>query len=681
MTTAAEFLPIQITPGVQPVADRSPFSTPHWTDAQHIRFRDGFPEKIGGWVSVKFDYSNTMTGMVRTIYSAEISDNIVTICGSHKNLYSVVGSRLTNITPLKTGSTAIPNSLENDYYSGATTLYTTSGSKMVRVVYAIAPHYRVGDTITLGGFSGIAGIPAGEINTSHIIRAIGVNYIDFTVATAANATTSAVNLGITAASGWLQVTAAAHGLLDGARVKISGAVAVGGVLAADINKEFVIRNVTTNTFDIITEGTATSAATAAGGAATVYYPQISDGDADESSGRGYGMGRYGMGLYGTALVSSSTRRLPRIWFCDRFADTLIMTPGNQGGVYRWDGDTAVAPVLLSGAPTAVNYVFVSDNIVVTLGANGVPNRIKTSDQGVPTNWTASSTNQVYEDDIEGAGRFIGHLSISGANLLFTLTQTWLFRKIEGNEIWSISLLDGNIGMISPRAGCVIGGVAYWQGRNNWYRWSGGNIEIMPSNTLERSTIWRHTYDDITTGQRSKSFCWHNAHFDEIWWHNPAADANEPNKIARVNVSDLTWVPDELDRTAAEYPNIMAPYPRLADSAATLYYHENGTDADTVAMPFSITSPYRGGGKYNSTLTEVIPDSQQVGDITLTIDTRRYPQSSNYVYHQAVTISPVTERVPVTAGGRFWRYTINGEALGQYWVAGQWYEAVQKGAQQ
>ena len=453
------------------------------------------------------------------------------------------------------------------------------------------------------------------------------------------------------------------------------------MLAADINVEHIVRNVTTDTFDIFTAGTATSAVTAGGGAGVEFYPQIQAGDEDEGAGLGYGMGLYGVGLYGTALVSAAARKFPRIWYADRYADTIIMTAGNQTGVYKWDGDTTVAPVALVNAPTAVNYVFVSDNIVVTLGADGVPNKIKTSDQGDPENWTASALNQVFEDNIEGAGRFICHLPISGANMLFTNTQTWLFRKIDGNEIWSIELLDRNIGIIAPRAGCVIGGVAYWQGRNNFYRWSGGNIEIVPSNTISCSTIWKHVFTNMTSSQRTKIHCWHNQQFDEIWWHYPSSGAQEPDRVARLNISDATWVPDEFDRTAAEYPNQIGVYPRLADSEAVLYNHEDGYDADGSAMPWSLTSNRRGGGKYNALLSEVIPDSQQTGSITLRVDTQRYPQSTQAMSIKIYDITPETERVQMAVGGRYWQYTLSGSELGQNWISGQWWEATQRGAQQ
>jgi len=87
-----------------------------------------------------------------------------------------------------------------------------------------------------------------------------------------------------------------------------------------------------------------------------------------------------------------------------------MTPGNSGKCYDWDGSIETAPAVISGAPTDINYLFVANNILVTFG-HDVENKIFASDQGNYSQWTASSTNQVYEDIIEGAGRFISHCPV------------------------------------------------------------------------------------------------------------------------------------------------------------------------------------------------------------------------------------------------------------------------------
>ena len=679
-TKASSLQQIVINPGVQPSTDRTSFATTHWTFSDKVRFRNGFPQKIGGWFSVLYDYGVWPNGICRTVYGAVINNNSLTLLGTHTDLYSLIGSRLTNITPILVATTAIANALETDYSTLANNPITTvSGSSTVTVADTNASKYARGDSITIAGSSAVGGIGAASINKVQVIRSVGTN--TFTINTGTNATSSVTGGGasVVVKTGLITITDASHGQSDGDRVKITLAATTGGVTAAQINLEFIIRNKTTNTFDVMTGGVATSHVTGGGGAATLYQKQIPAGNKDESFGYGYGCGLYGVGLYGTALISTSGKSFPRIWSVDRFADSVIMTPGNQGGLYSWSGSSITAPALIANAPAAINYSFVSDNIVVTFGAGNVNNHIFASDQRDPTMWVSSETNQVYENYLEGAGRLKSHLSVSGVNLIFTDNQTYLFSYIGLPNIWSISLLSGEIGMISPRAGCVVKGVAYWMGQKNWYKWAGANIEIIPANTQPYSTIHQYVFNNLFQAQKSKCFCWYNEQFDEIWWHYPSAGSIECDKIARFNVSDLTWCPDTMDRTAAEYPIMVLANPRAIDKYGILYNHEVGCNADGQAMAFTLTSNQKTNGKNNVLLSGFVPDSIQVGDLTVGISTVRYPQSDTKVFDSTYTVTPTSEQIPIQIGGRLWTYTITGEVIDQNWICGAWSDFLQESA--
>lgn len=681
-TKVSDLRPIQIAAGVEPSTDRTAASTPHYTMSDKIRFRNGYPEKLGGWLSSGYEYDNFPGGIARSMFSALIGNNVVTCIGTHTDFYSLIGQRLTNVTPLSTTTTTIANSIETDYVTlGANPLAVTLNSGVITVTDPNVSRFVRGDSVTLSGATDTGGILAATINTAHVIRTIGTGVYTIQVGTLASSNATGGGAAVVSASGLLTFSATAHGQANGDRVKITLAADSGGILAATINTEFVIRNVAANFFGVMASTAATSHVTAAGGASTAYQKQIASGSKDESFGQGYGMGLYGVGLYGTALLSSAGRRYPRIWFMDRFADRIIATPGNQGGVYIWDGSNAAAPALISGAPSAVNYAFVSDNILVTFGADNINNRIKASDQGDATGWTGSATNQVFADDVEGAGRLTSHAPVNGINLIFTENQTYTFRYIGLPLIWDIELLGRNVGLIAPMARVVVNGVAYWMGKNNFYRWSGGNIEIIPSSTRVTSTILRYVFKNLTGAQRSKIFCWYNELFDEIWWHYPAAGSNECDRIARFNVTEQTWCPDTMDRTCAEYPNQLLTYHRLLDSSGILYNHETGTDNDAVAMPWSLTTNKMTDSKANMLLSGITPDSAQGGNINVLAEGFRYPQSTAKMYSNNYTIAPETEHVSTSGGARYWQFTLSGNALGQSWLAGNWNEYLQESARQ
>ena len=102
-----EFVPINVTEGVEPSTDKPSATTQHYTFTKGIRFVDGFPEKIGGWEFVDFDNSNTIDGVSRTVFSYVLDSLDRYIIGTNTRLYDLFGTRLTNITPLKTTSLSI----------------------------------------------------------------------------------------------------------------------------------------------------------------------------------------------------------------------------------------------------------------------------------------------------------------------------------------------------------------------------------------------------------------------------------------------------------------------------------------------------------------------------------------------------------------------------------------------
>lgn len=697
-TTKSDLIPLQIVAGVQPSTDKTPLASLHYSQADKIRFRFGLPQKIGGWYSIVLANGAAIVGAARTIFSAILSSSINTLIGTSSKIYSISGSFLTNITPLQTATIAIANSLATDYGTlAANPIATTTGSGTLTIADSHAADYMVGDTIEISGATAFNGITTGQLNAQHVIHTITIGH--YTVITGGTATASSSGGGssVVRSTGRLTITATAHGQPNGNRVGILGAADTGGIVAATfINQEFIIRNVTTNTFDVMTGGIATSSVTGGGGSATTYQIEIPVGAVNQSIGQGYGMGLYGIGLYGTALLSSELPANPRIWFIDRFGQNVVMTPGNQGSLYTWNGEDAHAPVLIANAPTAVNYAFVSNNILVTFGAGGIPNRIFSSDQTNNTQWTSSSSNQVFDDTVVGAGTFVSHIPVTGGNLIFTPFQTYTFAYTgynagTANGIWAINQIENNIGIISAMARCAVNGIAYWMGQHNFYMWAGGNVTIIPANSQTESTILDYVFKNINRGQAAKCFAWYNEQFNEVWFHYASASSNEPDSVARVCLSDFTWVPDSFDRICAEYPNLILGYPRLISSESIFYAHEQGTDADGAAMPWSLTSNLRCGDfvkNYNRTgtkktslITGFVPDSIQTENITLEIIARRFPQSSVMTYDQTYTVTPTTEQQSVEVGGRFWQYKLSGSALGQVWKAGQWMEYVQEGTNQ
>jgi hypothetical protein len=679
-----KFVELQTIPGTSPLVDSTKLSSIHYTDSQRIRFYRNAPEKLGGWTVFNTEGVNTIQGCTRNVYSQRINEDVFTLFGTHTSLYALIGTTLTNITPLDTTLIAIPDSIDTNVTSLANDpIDTVLGSMTVTVnnpAHAIHP-IEPNDRVELTGVVGpVNGIPAVELNTTHIVRSTTVNTYTILVPTAATSTGSGGGAAIEERTAVLTVNRTAHGLSNGARISISSATGFAGIPAGDINQEHIIRDALTDSFDITVNTIANASLTGQGGGATEMQDPIEEGMCDASFGMGYGLGLYGAGLYGTSKTGSEVG-LPRIWSFDRFGSIVVLTPGNQTGLYEWNGDINVAPTLVANAPAAINYVFVSDNIVVTLGADGVENRIQWSDQGDRTDWTPTAQNFAGQDDIEGADRFLSQVNVRGVNLLWTDNELYTFRFIGKPFIWETKRVNKTEGILGQNARIGINGVAYWVSNNDFFAYSGGVIRSIPGNSPDgQNYIRRFIFNDLNQTQKVKSFAWFNEKFSEIWFHFPRSTSDEPNVVARYSINENIWTIDrDFDRTAAEYPVNQDIFPKLVDTNNIIYRHEDGVNDADQPMSWYLDTNYLQLGSNEMEVGGVVPDSIQTGDITLSVTTSPYPQSTKITTQSSLTITPTTEKVDFLNTGRNRQYRIENSDLDTNWRMGKWFEKIQIGA--
>ena len=178
---------LQFKPGVN--RDQTNYTNEGgWNECDKIRFRSGYPQKIGGWLRYGLF---TVVGVCRQVFNwiTTSSDNYLAL-GTSKKLYLESGENLYDITPIRqTFTTPATNNC----------FTTVSGSKTVTVT--ISSHGAAdGAFVTFSGVVGpIGGIPASEFNAEFIITLLTGNTFTITTTTAASASTSGGGSAITAA--------------------------------------------------------------------------------------------------------------------------------------------------------------------------------------------------------------------------------------------------------------------------------------------------------------------------------------------------------------------------------------------------------------------------------------------------------------------------------------------------
>ena len=147
--------------------------------------------------------------------------------------------------------------------------------------------------------------------------------------------------------------------------------------------------------------------------------------------------------------------------------------------------------------------------------------------------------------------------------------------------------------------------------------------------------------------------------------------------------EFSWTIDTHDRSAGEYPTQLKQFPVLAqvneaNSQSTLYEHEKGNDDDGNPLEWTLTSPFFDSGRETVNIIGLIPDSNQTGNVTATINVKKYPQSSSLYDNIDVTVTPTTEIISIRKNSRFIQYSLTGNTLNQSWRSGRWLQAILRG---
>ena len=537
-----------------------------WFDCDKIRFRSGYPEKLGGW--------QVDTG--------------------------TIGS------PVPTGT----------FVAGGTATPATPTAGLGSFWGAAKS---VWNWLNLTGYNLLS---IGTNLKFYIQNSTGGFFNDITpvrlTTTAGTTTFAAVN-----GSPTITVTHTAHGAQRGDFVIFSSAASLGGAItAAVLNREYQVQSVTSNsTYTITAVATANASDTGNGGGATIANYQLTTGNSTFTFGVGYGAGGYGgstgpafittltapitagsttpiavvsttgfpssgtiyidaegitytsttattfagtitRGVNSTAAAHSSAALVSsyastatgygspattgigiqiRLWNQDNYGEDLIFNQ-RGGPLYYWANNAnpnvydrgqivkaATNIVTKAGTitpdatcPSTVNFVLVSDSsrFVFAFGCNdptGVyattaidPMQIRWSDQSALGTWEPNITNQAGDIRLSHGSTIVTALQTRQEILVLTDAAIYGFQYIGAPYVWSSQLLADNISIVSPNAMAVVNNVTYWMGADKFYMYS-GRVETLPCSLRD------YIFSNLNTAQAFQFFSGTNEGFNEVWW--------------------------------------------------------------------------------------------------------------------------------------------------------------------
>ena len=128
-----------------------------WFDCDKVRFVNGLPQKMGGWVKIN---STAFVGVCRSLFNwSTLAGSDLMGIGTSTKLIIEEGGATYDVTPLRVSNVTL----------GANPFTTeTSGTGTVKVTHT-SHGARVNDTVIFAGATTFDGITTAQINTSHVI--------------------------------------------------------------------------------------------------------------------------------------------------------------------------------------------------------------------------------------------------------------------------------------------------------------------------------------------------------------------------------------------------------------------------------------------------------------------------------------------------------------------------------
>lgn len=611
-----------------------------WFDMDKVRFRSGYPEKIGGWEVQTFQQ---YIGEARLLFPWGLTTGSSLLCiGTNEKIYVTAGTTLYDITPIRVTYT------NSTTPSTANCFATTNGSTTV--------------TVTITG----------------------------------------------------------HGADEGAYVTFSGAVAVGGVTAPNLNKEFKISNVTTNTFDITVASAATSTVAAGGGTAITAAFQVNIGYPIVTAGYGWGTGTWGRGTWGSSSTSPIFNDA-RVFCADNFNNDLIFN-FNDGSIYYWVYDTnfstrAVLMSSLSGAVAVPQQVqlslFAPSGHLLAMSCTEYDSTASSPDYLGPLNkllirWadvtpTAGPDPLYWKPELTNSAGFLylqsGTSIVAAAHakqetLVWTDISLNSLQFLGTAEVFGVQEIDNGTTIFGQNVVASANNVIYWMGNDKFYTYN-GRVDTLPC------TLRQYIFEDLNRQQGQLAFAATNNQFNEIIWFYCSANSSTIDKYVIYNYSDNIWYYGTLNRTAWVDAGVFS-YPFAAHDG-WIYTHENGNNdgqplgAAPVGMNSYIQSAdvdIEDGDKFmlvrrvipdinftNSETANPVTGAPLTPEATITVGVRNFPGAASTdinasgvatdrpVITATATINQYTNQVFIRARGRQMNFRIESSNVGTQWQLG------------
>jgi hypothetical protein len=537
-----------------------------WYDCDKIRFRSGYPEKIGGWQrdgGAIYSTAPTSTFAASgTSTSATVTSNTGSYWGVAKSMWNWINLAGYNLLSLGTNlKYYIQNSsggafndvtpIRSTTGAGAVTFAATAGSPTITVTNS-GNGVQVGDFVTFSGAAGLGGaITATVLNQEYQVQTVP-SISTYTITASVNATSGDSGNGGASTVANYQLNTGNTNFTYGTGYGAGGyggslgpsyVTALNGSITASSTSAITVTSTTgfasSGTIYIGTEGITYTATTPTTFAGTITRG-VNSTAAAHSSGDQVSQYPSTATGYGSPATTGVGIQL-RLWSQSNYGEDLIFNP-RGAAIYYWANNASpnvfdrgqiikagTSVTTKSGSftpdatcPSVANFVLVSDasRFTFAFGCNdptGVyattaqdPMQIRWSDQNTLATWIPSVTNQAGGIKLSHGSTIVTAIQTRQEILVWTDAAIYSFQYLGAPYVWGTQILGDNISIVSPNAATVVNNVAYWMGTDKFYMYS-GRVETLPC------ALRQYIYGNINMTEAFQFISGTNEGYNEIWW--------------------------------------------------------------------------------------------------------------------------------------------------------------------
>jgi hypothetical protein len=558
-----------------------------WYESDKVRFRQGTPEKIGGWARIS---ANTFVGICRSLWNwvTLAGQNLMGV-GTTSKMYIENGGVYYDITPIRTEHT-----LTNPF---ATSTSTNSGGYTTVTVTDVSHGATDGAYVTFYGGSAVGGVTvSGEYSLTF------VDSSTYTIRVSGTASSSTTGGGTVYAVYQLNPGGAVYtpSVGWGAGAWGGGYWGIGTTTPTAVAPIRIWNQINwgQNLLYGVSGGPLYYWDTSIGYTSTAVTMTIATpcvvtcslGLADLTPISFTTTGALPTGLlpgvtYYVRYVSSTTFNLSATT-----SGALINTSGTQSGTQSISPRGSLVSALSGSdgyAPLYQNVFTVSDasRFCLVFGTNDYgstvldPLLIRWSDQESLTTWYPAITNQAGSTRLSHGSKIVSVLQSRQEILVFTDSSLYSLQYLGPPYVWGNQLLADNISLISQNSPVLASGVTYWMGVDKFYKYD-GRVQTL------RCDLRQYIYSDINLTQSAQVFGSTNEGFNEAWWFYCSENSQVIDKYVVYNYVEDAWYYGSMGRTAW-LDTGLRNYPVAATYSYNLVNHEYGVDDNTSGTPAAI----------------------------------------------------------------------------------------------